>query len=223
MQNIDSQEAKAAVLFDLDGVIVNTEDQYTDFWEIIGKKYVPDIPSFPLDIKGMTLFQIYNKFFKGNLEMQKQITEELYAFEKKMDFSYINGIIDFFKDLKKNGVKTAVVTSSNNEKMKVVFSRHPELKDYISVFITADNVKSSKPDPECYLTAAKALNIQPSNCFVFEDSFNGLLAGRNAKMSVIGLATTNSPESISEKCDLVLNDFSNFSYEKMLEVNKKIA
>ncbi|OHS98449.1 HAD-superfamily hydrolase [Tritrichomonas foetus] len=209
-----------AALFDLDGVVIETEHQYTGFWAVIGSKYVPDRPDFKLDIKGMTLFQIYNKYFKDQIERQKQITEELNEFERKMTFNYIDGIVDFIKDIRKNGVKTAVVTSSNNEKMKSVFKAHPELHDYIDKFITADDVKASKPNPECYLVAAKALGADPQNCYVFEDSFNGLLAGRNAKMTVVGIATSNPPDTIKDKCDIVINDFVDFNFNKLISVKK---
>ena len=209
-----------AALFDLDGVVVDTESQYTEFWGIQNDTYLPDKPNMRTEIKGSTLSQIYNKYFNGQLELQKKITSELNKFESKMNYKYIDGIIDFLKDLKKNNIKIAIVTSSNDEKMKSVYQQHPEIKSLFDCIITADKITKSKPNPECYIVAANELNVPHANCFVFEDSFAGLKAGVDAKMTVIGLSTTNSKEAIEDKCDYVIPNFQDFSYNKLMAIKQ---
>jgi beta-phosphoglucomutase-like phosphatase (HAD superfamily) len=75
-----------------------------------------------------------------------------------------------------------------------------------------------KPAPDCYLLGAEVFQIDIKNCVVFEDSFHGLEAGRSAGMKVVGLATTNPKEKIAHLSDVVINDFTDFNLEKMLEV-----
>lgn len=212
-------EGQIAALFDLDGVVVDTESQYTEFWGIQNDIYLPNSPNMRNEIKGSTLSQIYNKYFKDQKDIQDKITKELNIFESKMEYQYIDGVINFFKDLKKNKVKMAIVTSSNDEKMKSVYLRHPELKGFFDCIITADKITKSKPNPECYMKAADELGVPYSNCYVFEDSFAGLSAGMNAKMTVVGLATTNKADDIKDKCNHVIPTFKDFTYKNLLTIN----
>ena len=73
-------------------------------------------------------------------------------------------------------------------------------------------------DPDCYLKAARRFGLKPSECIVFEDSFNGLKSGRAAEMTVVGLSTTNSAEAISPLCDLVIPDYEGLDFEKFCEI-----
>lgn len=206
------------VLFDFDGVIMDTEPQYTQFWQRIGAKYYPNNSKFAVEIKGSTLFQIFNKYFKGKDILQQQIVDELKIYEAEMQYDYISGFISFLSDLKKNKIKTAVVSSSNEAKMNNVFRAHPEFNKMFNLVLLAENFKESKPNPECFLLAAEKLGVSIDKCVVFEDSFNGLEAGRRAKMSLIALATTNPFSSLCNKADFILEDFVGFTYEKMLKV-----
>ena len=84
-----------AALFDFDGVVVDTEPQYSIFWNEQGRKYHPEIPEFGRMIKGQTLTQIYNKYFAGMEDVQREITEDLNKFEENMLFNYIPGVEGF--------------------------------------------------------------------------------------------------------------------------------
>ncbi len=76
-------------LFDLDGVVFNTEPQYTIFWSKVFQKYYPENPLLASKIKGSTLQQIFDLYFTGKEEQQKEITAELDKFERNMSFDYI--------------------------------------------------------------------------------------------------------------------------------------
>lgn len=207
-----------AALFDFDGVVMDTESQYSIFWNAQGRIYHPEIPEFGSVIKGQTLTQIYDKFFVGMEEIQKKITEELNNFEQQMLYEYIPGVEAFMEDLRAHGVKIAIVTSSNDKKMSHVYRTHPELKEHVDRILTADMFEHSKPHPECFLLGAKVFDTVPENCVVFEDSFHGLEAGNRAGMAVIGLATTNPEEQIKNKASLVIQNFDGFSFEKMKQI-----
>ncbi|WP_455667413.1 HAD family hydrolase [Phocaeicola sp.] len=207
-----------AALFDFDGVVVDTETQYSVFWNEQGRKYHPEIPEFGRMIKGQTLTQIYDKYFAGMEDVQNDITENLNNFEQNMLFDYIPGVETFMKELRANGVKIAIVTSSNEQKMSHAYKAHPELKNNVDQILTAEMFTHSKPDPECFLLGAKIFDTVPRNCVVFEDSFHGLEAGNRAGMTVIGLATTNPEEQIRDKANAVIQDFNGFSFEKMKHI-----
>ena len=102
--------------------------------------------------------------------------------------------------------------------MANVHRAHPELAGLVDRILTAELFTCSKPHPECFLLGAEILGVPIENCIVFEDSFHGLEAGNRAGMKVIGLATTNPTPVIEDKADLVIPDFVDFNYEKMMAV-----
>jgi HAD superfamily hydrolase (TIGR01509 family) len=216
--HVISEMPPLAALFDCDGVVIDTETQYSEFWKTQNAKYLPEVPDMYLQIKGSTLTQIYDRFFPNGPDLQQKITEELNRFESQMQFPYIKGICGFLEELKANGVKTALVTSSNEIKMSNVYKDHPGFKTFFDVLVTANQVTKSKPDPQCYLKAAEELGVRREDCVVFEDSFAGLDAGRNAKMKVVGVATTNPPDAIEDRCHVVIPDFDNFHIDRLLQV-----
>lgn len=197
-----------AALFDLDGVVFDTEPQYTIFWGAQCREFHPEHPGLEHEIKGQTLVQIYDAWFSGELqEKQAVITERLNLYEQQMDYIYVPGFEDYVKKLRAQGVKTAVVTSSNRIKMEAVYQRHPEFKGLFDAILTSEDFERSKPDPDCYLKAANRLGASVKDSVVFEDSFNGLKSGRAAGMYVVGLATTNPAEAISPYADKVVKDY----------------
>ena len=211
-----------AALFDLDGVVFDTEAQYSVFWKQQGLEYHPELPLFSQLIKGQTLQQIYDKYFDGELSAYRElITERLNLFEKNMSFLYVDGFLQFIHDLREHGVKTAVVTSSNQNKMNNVYSQCPEFKSLFDAILTAEDFSESKPSPDCYLTAARRFSANTDECIVFEDSFNGLKSGMAAQMKVVGLATTNTPDAIAPFSHLVISDYTRFGVEDCLNLIRK--
>lgn len=202
---MENKEFKAA-LFDLDGVVFDTEPQYSIFWGGQFRRYYPEHPGMEQLIKGMTLVEIYEKYFQDK-NIQERITRELDEFEQTMDFVYVKGFENYVKSLRGRGVKTAVVTSSNMAKMENVYRKRPEFKTYFDAVLTSEDFAESKPSPDCYQRAGQRFGLTKDECVVFEDSFNGLKSGRAAGMYVVGLATTNPPESIAPFADRVIKDY----------------
>jgi haloacid dehalogenase superfamily, subfamily IA, variant 3 with third motif having DD or ED/haloacid dehalogenase superfamily, subfamily IA, variant 1 with third motif having Dx(3-4)D or Dx(3-4)E len=197
-----------AALFDLDGVVFDTEPQYSRFWGSQFQLYYPDMPGMEQRIKGMTLVQIYDQYFADKKDEQSKITERLNAYELQMEYEYIAGFESFVTALRKQGIKTAVVTSSNLEKMANVYRHRPEMKDYFDVILTSEDFERSKPDPDGYLKGAAHFGIDPKECVGFEDSVNGLKAVRAAGLLTVGLTTTNSRETVATLADIVVDDFT---------------
>ena len=205
-----------AALFDLDGVVFDTEPQYTVFWGSQCRLYHPEHPGLEHEIKGSTLTQIYDRWFSGPLaNEQAAITERLNDFEAQMQFEYICGFEQLIADLHAHGVKTAVVTSSNQPKMESVYKAQPGFRSLFDAILTSEDFEYSKPHPDCYLKAAARFGAQPEECIVFEDSFNGLKAGRAAGMKVVGVATTNPAGAIAELSDIQITDYTSTDYQQL--------
>lgn len=205
-----------AALFDLDGVAFDTEPQYTVFWGSQCRLYHPEHPGLEHEIKGSTLQQIYDKWWNGELEKERDIvTQRLNAFEAQMDYSYIAGFEAFVRDLRQHGVKTAVVTSSNMPKMESVFRARPEFTSLFDAILTSEDFAESKPSPDCYLKGAERFGVSPDECVVLEDSINGLKSGRAAGMYVVGLTTTNTKENIESLSNIQISDYQDINYQKL--------
>lgn len=210
------REFKAA-LFDLDGTLFDTEGQYSVFWGATARKYRPDIPGLENIIKGTTLVQIFERYFP-NPEWQAQIIKGLDDWERQMHYEFIPGALNYLRDLKAHGVKCAVVTSSNIKKMQSVALQMPEFNTLFDRVLTSEDFSASKPDPFCYLLGAQVFGCNINECVVFEDAFTGLQAGRSAGIFTFGLATYNTPDAIRDKCDYVLRDFTELTYQKTLQI-----
>jgi HAD superfamily hydrolase (TIGR01509 family) len=135
-----------------------------------------------------------------------------------MHYDFLDGFEQLIRDLHNHGVKTAVVTSSNMPKMESVYRYQPAFKSLFDAILTSEDFERSKPDPDCYLKAAERLGVKKDECIVFEDSFNGLRSGRAAGMKVVGLATTNSAESISGLSDIQIDNYIGTNYETLSEL-----
>ena len=203
------------VLFDFDGVIADTESQYTGFWNKMGQKYL-GLEEFGHTIKGQTLIQIFGKYFDGMLREQEEIVPLLNEFESNMSYEYIPGAHRFMQELKAAGIRSAIVTSSNDAKMANVYKAHPELTEMVDMVLTSEDFSRSKPDPECFLKGMELLGGTPEETVVFEDSFHGIAAGRAAGAKVVGLATTNKREAIAPLCDMVIDDFTYLSLSDLM-------
>lgn len=146
-------------------------------------------------------------YFNDQPQKQADITRELNDFEVDMNYEYVAGFEQFITKLRSIGVKTAVVTSSNREKMENVYAKHPEFKTYFDEVLTSEDFAKSKPDPDCYLKAAQKFGANVDECVGFEDSFNGLKSLQGANMTIVGLATTNSTEAIAEYAHKVIDNY----------------
>lgn len=211
---------QTAALFDLDGVLVDTEGQYTRFWQSVGEEDFPEISDFATRIKGHTLVQIYSQYYNGMLARQQSITERLSCFELDMEYPFIPGAIEFVDALRAAGFRTAVVTSSNQAKLACLLRHHPDFSSHFDRVFTAEDVLRSKPAPDCYLAAAHSLGFEASDCYVFEDSINGLRAGYDSGATVVGLTTTNTENTIKPYCRHTMADFTNITVEQLLNLKR---
>ena len=197
---------RSIALFDLDGVILDTEGSYTAFWDDYGSRHFSE-KDFGLKIKGQTLVKILDDYFPEENE-RKTITDAINDFERNMSYPFVPGVENYIKSLKSNGIRTAVVTSSNLPKMENVYRCHPGFKEMFDIILTSEDFSESKPSPYCYLKAMRLFGAGPEDCVVFEDSLAGLQAARASGAFVTALTTTNPEEVVRNYADLVIRDFN---------------
>lgn len=204
-------------LFDMDGVMIDTEPQYSVFWKQAGEKYKVGLANFESVIKGTTMPNILKKYF-GHVSKSKidELLNDHDKFEANMSFPEIQGAIRFVESLKAKGIKVGLVTSSSETKLDGV-NRVKHFDQLFDTVVSASRVKNGKPNPECYLLAAKEIGVDPANCIVFEDSFAGLEAGNAAGMTTVGVATTHPANSLAGKCNKVINNFTSLEWDDVLQ------
>ena len=202
------------VLFDFDGVLVDTETQYTHMWDAIGRDFLGE-EGFGWKIKGQTLKQIYAAYVPDP-QLQEAVTERLDEYERQMVYEFIPGVPEFLTALKEAGIPTAIVTSSNDKKMANVYRALPQLKSMVDMILTSEHFTRSKPDPECFLKGMELLGGTPEETVIFEDSIHGLTAARASGGKVVGLSTTFPAERITSLCDMVIQDFSELNISDLM-------
>lgn len=210
---------RCGVLFDLDGVLLDSEGLYTIFWEQIDKEYPTGIDEFASYIKGSHLARIMGYF--DNEEVRRDILNKLNDYERNMRYEFFPGALEFVRHLREAGIPKAIVTSSDRKKMLSLYRQYPEFPTLFDQIITGDMVSKAKPDPDCFLLGARLLGVDISDCIVFEDSRNGLLAGRASGARVIGVATTLSADIVEPLCDMTIGAVSELTVEGMLGCRKK--
>lgn len=197
-----------ALLFDFDGVIVDSEKIYSVFWEDIGVRYL-HVNGFSKEVKGSTLKQILSSYFLSKEIDVKQVVSELAELERGMSYDYIPGVIEFVKMTREIGYKSAIVTSSDIPKMNCVYAKRPELKTLFDAVLTSEDFAASKPDPDCFLKGMERLVSDKMHTVIFEDSINGLKAAQASCAHVIGLTTTNPPEIVRQYSEFQIPNFNN--------------
>lgn len=206
---------KIGVLFDLDGVILDTEGIYSEFWKEIDRRFPTGVVGFSDVIKGTCLEDILNNNFPK--ENHEEIIIILQNFQKDMEYRYFPYAIEWVKSLHEAGIPMCIVTSSDQEKMNAVYKQHPEFRGFFDAVIVGEMVENAKPAPDCFLLGAKLLGKDIKDCYIFEDSLNGLKAALASGGKVIALSTTNAPELLTD-AKMVIPDFKDFTIEKMLSI-----
>lgn len=184
-----------AALFDLDGVLIDSETLYTQFWKRVGERHHLPSPTFAYDIKGTTLNDILTTHFPDP-KVRADVDRLLHDFENEIVYPVFPGALEFVDALRAAGLKTVIVTSSDSKKMGFLFRQHPDFSSHFDAIVTACDVTHSKPHPEPYLVGASKAGVKPSECLVFEDSYQGLESGRRAGCKVIGISTTNPASEV---------------------------
>lgn len=205
------------VLFDLDGVLLDTEGIYSKFWGAVDEQYPTHVENFTEVIKGSNLHKILHEYFPND-EVRTQVTTMLDDFQKDMSYDFFPGALKWIQLLHEAHIPMCVVTSSDQKKMEAVYRQHPEFRGYFKDVVVGEMVQKPKPDPECFLLGAKLIQVDIAHCYVFEDSINGLNSAMASGAKVIGLSTTNPATALEGKAHLIIDNFQGFTIDKMLKL-----
>jgi HAD superfamily hydrolase (TIGR01509 family) len=203
------------VLFDMDGVIADTEPSVTSFWNRIAAQYgvtlLPD--DFKRHVYGVpdehTLDVLFSKLTSEERARVRAVMQE---HETVDTYSPVSGVVPFIRSLHEAGVPMAVVTSGMSWKVDVVLAQLG-LADVLTTRVTAADIAAGKPDPACYLLGARFLGLPPEQCLVFEDAVSGVEAAVAAGATCIGVADTERAGRLLEAgATRVISDFECVDY-----------
>ncbi len=212
------QHESVAFLFDLDGVLIDSEREYTRIWKKIAEKFPPSkqVNDFPLAIKGQTLHLILDTYYPGK-ELQERVTRELDRLEQQMKYELLPGADQLLSELEEREIPRVLVTSSNEKKMAHLREELPGFEKRFNHIISADMISKSKPDPEGYLLGAKLTGTDPRQCVVFEDSVQGATAGKASGAYVIAVDTTVGREKLEGIADVIIPSLETIKIDDILE------
>lgn len=210
-------DVKHGALFDLDGVIIDTEGIYSGFWSAIDKRFPTGVENFARVIKGMNLQEILGNYFPDR-QVCNEVKQMLADFQHGMRYDYFDGAMELVDALRSAGFTTCVVTSSDQRKMDALYAQHPDFTRHFDVIVTGDMVSRAKPHPECFLLAASMAGCKIENCYIFEDSINGLKAAMASGGKVVGLTTTYDADVVKPLCHTMTSGLNHLTVEELIRL-----
>ena len=214
-----------AVIFDMDGVLIDSEPIHIEIEKKLFKNLGIDVP----EIVHRSYMGASNEFMYSDLRSRFGLSEsvgELMERDELFRTDYFNrldaiplndGLISLLDDLKSAGIKLAVATSSSPEIAHILLSRGG-INRYFDAIITTSEAGKSKPLPDVYLLAAKRIGVAPEKCIVFEDSPNGLLAAKSAGMYCIVIQSDNEIIQKLSGADYLIQSFREITPAKLTEI-----
>jgi|Deesub1362B_J571_1020462.scaffolds.fasta_scaffold00003_645 beta-phosphoglucomutase family hydrolase len=211
-----------AVIFDMDGVISDTQRLHAIIESRILKKYGIDISPDEITRKYAGIpDEIFLKEVTSNVDIEIDINKTIREKWKVM-IEYVEtvvepmpGAIELIKALKARGIKTAVASSSITEFIHLVLDKL-SIKELFEAIVSVEEVSRGKPDPEIFLLAAKRLGLKPHECLVIEDAASGIQAAKRAGMKCI--AVINDKSMMDINADMVVSSLKQISVDELLQL-----
>ncbi|MFA5251353.1 MAG: HAD family phosphatase [Phycisphaerae bacterium] len=215
---------KRAVIFDLDGVLVDTGWAHKQAWFAFAEKQGVDISDdFFSATFGMTNDRILPMLFGRTLSSRqiKQLSdwkEQLYRRIIADKLAPDERLETLLAGLKKTGFSLAIGSSAPKANLDLI-REHLRFDRYFDVYVTSDDVTEGKPSPQVFLKAAVKLLVPPRSCVVVEDAVAGIEAAKAAKMAVIALTTTRSRSDLTKaNADLIFDSLAELKPETIVKL-----
>ncbi len=211
-----------AVIFDMDGVLIDSEPIHYKILNIFArdngffiteKEYDSYIGT--TDISMWTIIKEAHSLPQPVEELvENHINECINYLRTNKEVRPIAGTVTLIKDLHKNNIKLAIASSAPRRRIDAVMEAFG-LQGYFQAVSSGNDVKKGKPEPDIFLHSAKALGILPEKCIVIEDSRNGVTAAKSAGMKCIAYSNPNSGNQDISAADIVIKDFMELNYESI--------
>jgi pseudouridine-5'-monophosphatase len=207
-----------AILYDMDGLLLDTENFYTDVTQKIVSRYGKNFDwSIKAQMLGRPALESAETLIRA---LELPIKPEQYLAERKVllnqrfpEAEAMSGAIKLTLRMKASGVPQAVATSSTKEAYSLKTTKHQQWFGEFDAIITGDHpdIQKGKPAPDIFLVAARALGVNPSECLVFEDAPAGVRAARAAGMSVVVVPDPQMDQTLVKDADLHLKSLLEFN------------
>jgi beta-phosphoglucomutase len=222
----DLEGADFAVIFDMDGTLIDNTPYHFKSWQALFKKYGKgDLKkeTYYTEISGVPVFQSIKRIFGGEydeagLKKLFEEKEEFYRKEYGPHVKSVEGLENFLAELKNAGIKMAMATSASVTDINFILDRIP-IRKYFDVIVDSTMITEPKPSPQIFLKAAEILNTRPENCVVFEDSLAGIKAANSGGMKVVGITTGHTAAEL-HPVNLVIDNYTGLSAAKMAALFK---
>lgn len=217
---LNFKNMRAAFLFDMDGVIIDSNPFHKIALKQFCRKYGHDLDEDQLRnrIYGRTnkdwLRNVFGELEPRQLKAYADEKESLFRELYQHDIKPVEGLPEFLHTLDIKNIDRAIATSAPLENVVFTLAKTGTAK-YFKTILDESHVTKGKPDPEIYLKTAAALGYRPEDCIVLEDSISGVRAGKNAGCKVIGITTTHSAAELSDT-DLIINNFTGLDPEELI-------
>ncbi|MDM1521957.1 HAD-IA family hydrolase [Empedobacter falsenii] len=213
------------VIFDMDGVIVDTEPVHKyAYFEHYKELNIPVTEELFATFTGQSTKNVY-QILKDKFDLKEEVNDLVLrkraifneAFDTKPDLYLIDGVEELIKDLYANKIELILASSASKSTIDRVFSRF-QLDQYFSHKISGENFPKSKPDPAIFLHAAEIAKSEHDECIVIEDSTNGIEAAFCANLYCLGYKSVNSKNQNLEKANSIVDDFKQINAAYIIDL-----
>ena len=212
------------VIFDMDGVIVDTEPvhnyAYYEHFKLLGIEVSAEMFASFTGNSTKNVFQKIKDHFEVTEDIHTLVEKKrsLFndAFDTKADLFLLEGVEDLIKQLHQNGIQLILASSSSKVTINRVFNRF-KLDTYFSHIVSGEDFPQSKPNPDIFLEAVRLSKSNKENCIVIEDSTNGIKAAHAAGVFCVGYKSVNSKKQDYSLANLVIDSFEELDYKNILK------
>jgi beta-phosphoglucomutase family hydrolase len=211
-----------AVIFDMDGVLVDSEPFHVQNEKLMFSRLGLDISDEEharyMGIATDVMWEQIIRERKLTLDVAETtlqtIQQEIPYFQSLEKIDPMHGLVNLLEKLQKSGIPMAVASSSDKAIIDIILEKSG-LRKYFEHAVSSSEVGKSKPEPDVFLHAAKLLGVAPENCLVFEDSKNGIKAAKTAGMVCIAYSGGNSGHQNQSQADRRISDFNELDFNTL--------
>ena len=212
------------VIFDMDGVIVDTEPvhnyAYYQHFKELGIEVSSEMYASFTGNSTKNVFQKIKDHFgvaediPTLVEKKRSLFND--AFDTKEDLFLLEGVEELIKKLHQNGIQLILASSSSKVTINRVFNRF-KLHNYFSHIVSGEDFPQSKPNPDIFLEAVRLSKSNKENCIVIEDSTNGIKAAHVAGVFCVGYRSVNSKKQDYSLANLLIDRFEELDFNTILK------